>query len=251
MSTTIKERPILFSAPMVRAIMEGKKTQTRRVVKHQSVKHLTTGMKMPRDFKSIGSFTPHLNACEARMGQFSLIIGLGACPCGVPGDRLWVKESWCQKFDDNDMPVYNAAGDLDTACCWYRATNPEVVMCAGLGLPDRKDGRERSPWRPSIHMPRRVSRILLEVVSVRVERLQSISEADAKAEGVDDIDGERIDSVRNVLAGYLSLTADKKHGGAHAQRHRAAFWHLWDSINGEGAWDSNPWVWVVEFKEIA
>lgn len=245
-TTTIKERPILFSAPMVRAIMEGKKTQTRRVVKHQSVKHLTTGMKMPRDFKSIGSFTPHLNAFEARMDQFNLIIGLAACPYGVPGDRLWVKERACYWTYANGevgglKPIVYQ-DDLEWDAVLRDTKNPPYAVTDEFGW-----------WksRSSIHMPRWASRILLEVVSVRVERLQSIVEADAKAEGVDDIDGERIDSVRYILAGYLSLTADKKHGGAHAQRHRAAFWHLWDSINGEGAWDSNPWVWVVEFKEIA
>jgi hypothetical protein len=206
----MKVRPMLFSAPMVRALLDGSKTQTRRVVKPQ----------------------PYIdaqgNACwnGSNFGQDSrgpLIKALASplpssktkrvhCPYGAPGDRLWVRETWALDDEDNAL-MYRAdlgfGGDADD---WER---------------NRLDGAPRFRWKPSIHMPRTASRITLEITGVRVERLQDISERDAMAEGV-----------KNSL--HLP-------GGNFA---RENFEHLWWSINGEGSWETNPWVWVVEFKKV-
>jgi hypothetical protein len=152
-----KERPILFSAPMVRAILDGTKTQTRRIMK------------------------------------------TAECKYGKSGDRLWVRETWQEVSWPPTGPrfVYKADGDAS---------------------PDR--------WRPSIHMPRWASRITLEVESVRVERLQECSEADAKAEGCSPL------------------------GDDTSQAYRLGYMHLWGQINGPGSWEANPWVWVITFKRI-
>lgn len=183
----MRERPMLFSAPMVRAILEGRKTQTRRVVKPQP-----TG------------------ALAAR--------GRTACPCGQPGDRLWVRETHA---------VYQAHGQ-------HREDGERWGPWGGLPTtvsPDRtqvvyyREGFDRCDpgrWRPSIHMPRWASRITLEVTGVRAERLHDITEADAVAEG--------------------ASTA-----GPFAVYH---FMDLWTSINGAESWNGNPWVWVIEFKRL-
>jgi hypothetical protein len=180
----MKERPILFSAPMVRALLDGTKTQTRRAVKYpapdgKSGWHPTaTGW----NFLPGGSDRP-------------------VCPYGRIGDQLWVREAWAPK-----------AIDPECTTVAYRATDDE---CNG-------------PWKPSIHMPRWASRILLEVTGVRVERLLDISESDAIAEGVEPL----------------------THPGAVFRPAASAYSDLWEQINGTGSWAANPWVWVVEFKVV-
>lgn len=166
------ERPILFSGEMVRAILAGTKTQTRREFKARN-----------------GGVWPRLND---RPGMQQI---LRNCPYGQPGDRLWVREA---HFD---------ATRLNEGCVLYRAD----------------DGASRFGWTPSIHMPRWACRIVLEIVSIRIEQLQSISHEDACAEGI-----------------------ESQRGGAAACIQR--YQDLWESINGAGSWDANPWVWVVEFK---
>jgi len=198
----MKERPILFSAPMVRSILAGSKTQTRRVVK-------------PRKDVGFGCLLqPHELAGEVNSGN------LENCPYGQPGDRLWVRETW-------QGPLM----DADTMETEYRASpddfhNPEYcVYAADGGSPPEfmtLDDELVCRWRPSIHMPRWASRILLEVVSVRVERLLEISEADAQSEG----------PPKNFSSW------------------RDNFCALWQQINGYGSWDANPWVWVIEFKRV-
>lgn len=194
----MKERPILFKAPMVRAILDGSKTQTRRVVKQDREGLL--------DCKP----TPAWDAFWQCV----------ACPYGKPGDRLWVRETWSADawFDGN------APNDIpDSAYIAYVSGRHAVAWPAAMGK-----------VRASIHMPRWASRILLEVTDVRVERLQDISEADARAEGVKvDGNGHAVrDEVVNV-------------GGA-----RTAFAELWESINGPDSWAANPWVWVIEFRRV-
>lgn len=143
------------------------------------------------------------------------------CPHGVPGDRLWVRETWY----DNLGEVRTSADGRDEV--YYRAD----------GLPDMEGEEHDLKWRPSIHMPRWASRLTLEIVDVKVERLQGISEEDAVAEGVGEVGGaivHRCDS-------------DTKHPAAVYQ-----FAQLWDSINGTKhgcSWQDNPWVWAIEFKK--
>ena len=199
----MKERPILFSGAMVRSLLAGSKTQTRRAVKLQ-VQH---------DDSWVGGWKiVHKRVTQAlltfnQLGGKPLGSDAAICPYGQPGDRLWVRETFCD-LDDGEFE-YRADGECD----------PNVVP----------------RWTPSIHMPRAASRILLEIVSVRVERLQDISEKDARAEGVTIEDRH--------LAGYCA--------GQFLPPSIRAYRDLWDSINGAGSWDANPWVWVVEFKRVA
>lgn len=195
----MKERPILFSAPMVRSLLAGTKTQTRRVVKPQP-----TG-----DGLTDEGFR---------------------CPCGVPGDRLWVRECFALT-GGNIRHEVNDAESADGVV--YRADNTAAIFTGRerdgrAVLAPVKFGDVIQRWRPSIFMPRWASRLTLEVTDVRVESLQSIGEADARAEGV---------------------------GMGHSpyvDEHPAIdeYERLWNLINGARAWDLDPWVWVISFKRV-
>jgi len=208
----MKERPILFNSAMVRAILDGRKSQTRRVIVPTMAPRVA-----PR----------HLEPCSIN-GKQVLHVWAGShadypsekwfiCPYGAPGDRLWVRETWAYvgPGSGSDRPEYveqtknpenHTLGNV-----WYKANEMHAFHASC------------SPyfrWSPSIHMPRWASRLTMEVTGVRVERVQSISEGDAKVEGV---------------------------------KSAAEFCALWDEINGKRGygWDANPWVWVVEFKRVA
>ena len=217
----MKERPILFTGPMVHAILDGSKTQTRRIAKEFA----------GRD---------NLDAILRRFPNQN------GCPYGQPGDRLWVRESWGVVSND-----WDANGNL-TDWTPDRPATAITEMRFGQGYysghaiyaadgsyewagDDDGGGEPRSAWHPSIHMPRAASRILLEIVSVRVERLQDIGEADARAEGVTIEDQH----MRGYCAGEFLPPSIR------------AYRDLWESINGAGSWGANPWVWVVEFKRVA
>jgi hypothetical protein len=206
----VKERPILFSAPMVRAILSGEKTQTRRVVKPTP--------KTGRD--AFGSYMDIGQVSGDWPGDAEWIAHT-ACRYGKPGDLLWVREAWLDAWAQN-----------------LGATSTQYHYRADPG-----NEHYGYKWRPSIHMPRAVSRITLKVTDVRVQRLQDISEEDARAEGV-----ERMKSGR----GYYSI----KHGhaavhfGVYHDYAKEAFAELWDSINGEGAWNANPWVYALTFERV-
>ena len=187
----IKERPILFSAPMVRAILEGRKTVTRRPVKGAASKWLI-------------DFTPEFVADRAN----------DLCPHGKPGDRLWVRET-----------------HADIGCrLTYRADLDDGGHC------------KVAKWTPAIHMFRKHSRILLEITDVRVERLQDISEEQALAEGI----------IPHVRGGWHWHPHDPSNVDDWHQfgfkSPAFAFQDLWIGTGGD--WDSNPWVWVVEFKRV-
>ena len=186
---------------MVRAILAGTKTQTRRAVKPQ-----------PQSVDEMTRTTVPYN------GSGEFLAASLRCPYGKPGDRLWVRETWVVANEHPDMRGRAERGDKIA----YRA------RMDGFGAAFDA-GNVLVRWRSPIHMPRWASRITLEVTKVRVERLQDISEEDARAEGV-----------------VLRYDASKYHGGAH----RTEFAILWRQIHGEGAWAWNPWVWVVEFRRI-
>ena len=202
----MKERPILFSAPMVRALLAGTKTQTRRVVKLKPWHQI--------EERDDGAPWPWMYDGERDADHWL------PCPYGQPGDRLWVREGFsgprCMEAQDGCAATPPSKWG-ESSRIWYWAD----------GDPPTYGDWTRPRPRPSIHMPRWASRITLEVTGVRVERLQDISEADAVAEGV-----------KNSL--HLP-------GGRFATEN---FAHLWWSINGDGSWEANPWVWVVEFKRI-
>ncbi|AXN27821.1 hypothetical protein CP913_24090 [Pseudomonas aeruginosa] len=201
-----RERPILFNDQMVRAILEGRKTVTRRVVKD-------TG------FYAIDAAI-HGNDVALREREALST----RCPYGEPGDRLWVRETW-------GLQVRSYGGGAGEFIV-YRATNPDAIYCRS------SEGREYPvKWKPSIHMHRHSSRILLEITAVRVERLQDISEEQALAEGVR---GEPCDHARQACSDI----------GCWGDTAKGAFGFLWEQLNGAGAWQANPWVWVVEFKRV-
>jgi hypothetical protein len=193
------ERPIPFSAEMVRAILDGRKTQTRRVIK---------------PLPSFNSGGPILDYGGGVMDYvephwvFSKI-----CKYGAPGDLLWVREAHALSANPDLKP-------------WYRLDHPEA----------RSSGpRVDVKWRPSIHMPRWASRITLEVKRVRVERLQDITQKDAIAEGAPESHPD-IDRISRRF-GYQDFS-------------RSWFAQTWENINGPGAWDANPYVWVIEFERV-
>lgn len=208
-----QERPILFSAPMILAILNGRKTQTRRVVKPQGA--ILTD-EMARNF---GVRPPEK--------QNQPVIN---CPYGQPGDMLWVRETW----NHSNFPL----GPYDENCeVFYRADYFDDPLGPDLEL--SQDGIRRK-WRPSIHMPRSASRITLEITAVRVERLHEISIQDAKQEG---IEGQ---SDTGPWRNYL------RRGYWHPEGKDTApicsYQSLWESINGESSWEANPWVWVIRFE---
>lgn len=242
----MKEHPILFKGEMVRAILEGRKTQTRRVIKNPD----DLIMDFDPNDKSYGPFY------EDKYGDSHKTVE--ACPYGVPGDRLWVRETFAiqhsieglgemKPFDDG-RPHLDVDGGFEHGAWWeqphYRATDPAPDLCY-----DDKEG-PCVRWKPSIHMPRWASRILLEVVSVRVERLQKISKKDALAEGVVQInkhflmDPEEL-KIPEKFSNGTRLCDESYWGNDNPV---GAFFTYFDKINGEDSFYQNPWVWVVEFK---
>ena len=235
----VKERPILFSAPMVRAILEGRKTVTRRVMKCQpdadasiTVESYNVAVTNRRGYQEAG---PEIFGAWWRDGEAGC-----KCPFGQPGDRLWVRETWyCDHFEVQQGPYLQPADmhDLDQS-----REDGELVYAADGLAPYEQD---QPTWKPSIHMPRRASRILLEITDVRVERLQDITEEQALAEGIVGVPF-RPDDGWPICTGYMVGPDDGKTG---LQTTAAkAFAGLWDSVGGN--WNANPWVWVVEFKRV-
>lgn len=219
MSTTVtREKPILFSGPMVRAILSGRKTMTRRVVKPQPPSVEAVQKKCGTDYHWMppGRGVDYWRvagpvwAVRELMGREPYL----RCPYGKPGDeRLWVRETWAHTND------YDGQVLIGKRTALYRADEETTI--------------QPSRWRPSIFMPRWASRITLEITGVRVERLQDISHEDACAEGFDKSTAAPDDKALN----------GRTWG-------RLAFSQLWDKLNADRgySWDSSPWVWVVSFR---
>ncbi len=248
----MRELPIIFSAPMVRAILEGRKTVTRRVVKPQPT--------LPTDrwvSDSGGSGKWMAEGPSPPTGGTRQTMPWKLCPYGQPGDRLWVRETWqyfgfsdegepciCYLADHGREWPHVPQSEVDKVdCIWADLSDPGNFSISGRACDNR--------WRPSIHMPRWASRITLEVTSVRVERLKDITPAQILAEGV---------QIPSTTEGQALIDISTKHGPAHflpklsgattdalLRAHWAA---LWVSISGIDSWNANPWVWVVEFQRI-
>ena len=206
----MKEHPILFSGPMVKAILDGKKTQTRRVVKPQP--HESAGLgfliPMPNNTSSVAQFQ-HVDDRGIHSHELTV-----RCPYGMPGDRLWVRETFCVHEDCRSYGARTV----------YRADVPDP---------------EEWEWTPSIHMPRWASRITLEITEVRVQRLNEISEEDAIAEGI-----IRDEAWKDGYEMVWHCGDFKMHYSA-----KEAFKTLWESINGKDTFDSR-WVWAITFKPL-
>jgi hypothetical protein len=241
-SDDARERPIIFSAPMVRAILDGRKTQTRRIVRdadrielHDGGRpHSLHGRNCPSFcewacgaifFDERGEALEHDNRPTTRT------------PYGGPGSKLWVRETFAYSIKDPES--FEEGFSPETHDAVYRATDEG-------GEWERYENGERAgktapTWRPSIHMPRWASRIMLVVESVRVERLQEITEEDARAEGVE------AHLMRDIGSYPEWMRPNMRSVGGH----QSAFRELWDSINGKRAsWASSPWVWVVSFRRV-
>lgn len=239
----MKERPILFNGEMVRAILEGRKTQTRRIVKEQE--------RLKAGFDDLGKpGTEYLN----EYGGWQPWVPNAKtfrCPKGRPGDRLWVRESWALVM----TTAYRASEGI------IQTVNPNDEHHAAIYRENFDRANGGFVWKPSIHMPRWASRINLEITNVRVERLQDISEEDAKAEGVAVGQRAKLDDFDYYC----------KECGKHPREHigqasvcpgksslynpwsfRGGFKLIWDGINAEfdKSWQANPWVWVIEFKKV-
>lgn len=215
----MKERGMIFNGEMVRAILDGRKTQTRRPVK------------FPVHDKNLG--------CELAGNELAGELSAGNylnSTFGKPGDRIWVRETWqaihdyCDENGHVDERRYARSIPRNRGNYWH------PVYEEAWGNESRED--REFPWRPSIHMPRWASRILLEITDVRVERLNAISEEDARAEGI--IDG-----------GCLNCGEPEPCGCANPEPDATdAFAYLWQSIYGQENWNADPWVWVIEFKRV-
>ncbi|EDY5782139.1 morphogenetic protein [Salmonella enterica] len=198
------ERGMIFNSEMVRAILDGRKTQTRRPIK------------FPFKDRNLG--------CELSGNELAGDLSAGKylnSPFGKPGDRIWVRETFQGPlFDFDQMDAYckDSAPFEKAQFCVYKAD--------GKPAPEFFDADDNLHccWRPSIHMPRWASRILLEITDVRVERLNAITESEAEAEGITD-------------TGFGDLLVD-------------GYRYLWKSIYGEENWNANPWVWVIKFKRV-
>jgi hypothetical protein len=219
----MKERSILFSAPMVRAILAGTKTQTRRVVHNP---HRNDGGFVLQNYGN--GWWPYRShdgesGCyldRQKDGDYYSEAPL-RCPYGQPGDRLWVRETFMHEPADY---------------CWGASVSIPCRPAETVYRADHDGDTRGAGWKPSIHMPRAASRITLEITDVRVERLQDISEADALAEGI-------------VPAGDKNgyQLADTTH---YSGSPIDSYFSLWEHINGAGSVEANPWVWVVEWTAL-
>ncbi|HDV0468921.1 TPA: hypothetical protein ACN63N_005543 [Klebsiella oxytoca] len=216
------ERGMIFNGEMVRALLDGRKTQTRRPIKWKQTRFTEIGE------REDGSKWPWSEDAEHACDFWH------PCPFGAVGDRIWVRETWgvvSHAFSDDGLMIdwvpdrpATAIHEMPFGNGYY--SGYAIYAADGDFTWGDDDGYEdgRSCWKPSIHMPRAASRILLEITDVRVERLRSMSQDDARAEGV------------------IAASGPMEAG--------LAFRELWDSIYGEESWKANPWVWVIKFKRI-
>jgi len=225
----MKEHPILFSTPMVQAILEGRKTQTRRIMKPQPVLHNDV-IKLPIGLEA---HSAELKAWKKKgythIGNKAPMEGYLFRPIKKEvGDQLWVRETWCE-WEFGKKYGYKADGFIERYGAWERDMTNSF-----------HDVERVEKWKPSLFMPREASRIQLELSDIRAERIQDISEEDALAEGVafKDYPGGRY---------YQTYGEDEIFDEASA---RDSFEMLWASINNYDTWEFNYWVWVYEFKRI-
>lgn len=222
----MKERPIIFSTPMVQAILQGRKTMTRRVIKSKTGLFQVSKANYEPDAAHF-----YHDRSVSMLDENERDVGTLFCPYGNPGDRLWVRETW-NYGDPNDLVPGEITGDKcgfigqidgrEVEWVWvYKASCPEVHPIKG-----------ELNWKPSIYMPRSASRILLEIINVRVERVQDISEDDAIMEGAE-------------MAMFEAVNPDFS-----TNSYKNGFMKIWTNINGNESWNANPWVWVIEFKKI-
>lgn len=256
---TLKERPILFSGDMVRAILDGRKTQTRRIIK---------------DYPEPGTYEQYpFRDFIFDEGRAWIKVHNGdnagfwiPCPYGQPSDRLWVRETWaemCKVADDfycslADSKIDEIHHKEEHHYFEYKADTGDKYP-GGWPEEEAKGNPDVPRWKSPLFMPRAASRITLEITNIRVERLQDITEEDAIREGVECPEFEREDHDFKICP-QCGGTRLYTSGGLEGARfdtdcmkcdtNKKRFRHLWESIKGESSWDLNPWVWVIEFKKL-
>lgn len=220
----MKETPILFSTPMVQAILNGTKTQTRRVCKYDVVRIVYNNR--------------HSIITKDKDGKHGLRpINGPSCPYGIIGNMLWVKETYYAlgQWKKNGLSKTGKQKwkFIDSGKVWFYENHKPTTI--------RKNSYRKLGWykRPSLFMPKAAARLWLQITGIRVERLQTITEADAKAEGVEW-------SARQGYVNYIS-----NHPSDICKYAASSFTSLWLKINGRESWDANPYVWVIEFKVIS
>lgn len=256
----MKERGMIFNSEMVRAILDGRKTQTRRIMKVQPESN-QLGLLLITDstkHSDIGKY----HWAESNATGNHVRSKLFSSPFGAVGERIWVRETWATLGNEEgcyvDWEDNLCKGDERSAARIYRASCEQRPGDYGLwSIPDdaywkphTKEHKFEGAWRPLIHMPRWASRILLEITGVRVERLNAISPEDAESEGLERTnftgfgDEPGLPSYPEPDVYFDPLKKQWK------EYPPEAFAGLWESIYGEGSWKANPWVWVIEFKRV-
>lgn len=239
----MKEIPILFSAPMVQAILEGRKTQTRRLMKPQ-IKYCDHSRYTEAEWKdkptewsevALKIGRAYCSMCGNGV-EYSKDYGGIKCPQGKPGDLLWVRETW--GVGCRPDPFQGSVGGIE-----FKADSKFIDDIEPLPLHRYENfdygNYDKSGWRPSIHMPKAIARIWLQVTDIRVERLHDISEEDAKTEGMEKMNDDPFP--------YKLYSC----GTASCVDAKTSFRFLWEDINGDGSWVDNPWVWVISFKVLS
>lgn len=221
-ATQVRERPMLFNGEMVRAIREGRKTKTRRVVNPRYPFEVDE-----REDGSLWPFFPSYVTGEPDVEWLE-------CPFGEPGDRLWGRETY---RGHTGSIVQDGAPDGYELCLAYAAGGYSGTLRVDSAAYNRHIGDPARRWRPSIHMPRWASRITLEITEVRVERVREITEEDARAEGCSWSDGApEVDTGQFTEQPYEA---------------REEFQHLWNAVSEPRfGWDADPFVWVVSFRRV-
>lgn len=224
----MRERPILFNADMVRAVLDGRKTQTRRIIQSPAKNMQASGHKV-FEYREAGDkwYGEHVFSMRNQSGtwcDYTKEQFLAKCPFGAVGDRLWVRESFYEHG-------HWQGGGYDPEDSYFVSDKQVLYPADGIQRPSERKREDFCRSRPSIHMPRWASRITLEITGVRVERLNSMTEKDALAEG--------------CLGGHDSIPGYQYSATPHEHFH-----HVWQSIYGPDSWQANPWVWVIEFKRV-
>jgi hypothetical protein len=223
-------KPILFSTPMVQSILEGRKTMTRRVVKGKTDHFVRI------EIENDGIYIPYVRGAGAKIWAEPYI----KCPYGQVGDIIWLRETW-------QHTVNLGINILDE--------NSGYIYKASENGKDWEENTEKWKWKPSLFMPKEACRLFLKITNVKVERLQDISEKDAKAEGVESCIADRENFGVRAAGMRLYRDYDRKNNSLKDypcngfEFAKTSFETLWQSINGEQSWNDNPYVWVLEFEQ--
>lgn len=236
----MKTKPILFSGPMVRALLDGKKTQTRRIAKVKREEFLSSEMLEDLEIRGFETIRDDPDG-------FFIV---PPCPYGQPGDLLWVRETFARNGFKVGEKVFYRADNESQFMGEMSESNGNITGYYIDHWVRNGERRKGSEWKPSIHIPRWASRLTLEITNIRVENLQAISNEDAEAEGFTCMTKDGCVTYKFGIPDYDGMPGTENSGWEWKDwqiEARQAYKKLWESINGSESWDANPWVWVIEF----